>query len=292
MRVTPFLRLVSASLLMVSTLLLGGCATSPDRGAPQSASASTATADPDPLESMNRGVFAFNEALDRYALEPVATAWDFVVPEFVQTGIDHVFAHLNMPIVLANDLLQRKPMAAIEDVARITHNTVFGLFGFIDVATMVGIPDNDEDFGQTMGSYGVPAGPYLMVPILGPYTLRDGLGDIVDVTASGYLYGIFWQHGSVFPDNGLSTSQTGGVSIGQKGLELLNLRSIFDEELEESRKDAFDYYIFVRNAYLQNRRAKVADRTDAPVLDEADFYFFDDEDEGEEDLEEENYDDF
>ncbi|MGY8738479.1 MAG: MlaA family lipoprotein, partial [bacterium] len=137
--------------------------------------------------------------------------------------------------------------------------------------------------------YGVPPGPYLMVPIFGPYTLRDGVGEVVDTTASGFLYAPFW-----YQVAGLSPIETSGASVGQKGLELLNLRSIYDEELEESKKDAFDYYIFVRNAYLQNRRAKVADQTDAPVLDEEDLYFFDEEENGDEadDDEEENYDDF
>ncbi len=236
---------------------------------------------PDPWEPMNRGFFAFNEGLDKYALEPVATVWDVVIPDPIENALDRFFKHLNMPIVLANDILQGKPMAAVEDVARILHNTVFGLGGFIDVATMVGIPENDEDFGQTLGVYGVPPGPYLMVPILGPYTFRDGVGEIVDTTAAGYLFSPFWQ-GTV----GLSTPETFAVSVGTKGVELLNLRSIFDEELEESRKDAFDYYVFVRNAYLQNRRAKIADQSDGPVIDEDDLYFFDEEDEEDDEFEE------
>ena len=246
---------------------------------------------PDPLEPMNRGIFAFNETLDRYALEPVAKAWDWVLPGFVQDSIQNFFVNLNMPVVFANDVLQAKPMAAIEDLARFLHNTTFGLAGLIDVATMVGIPQNDEDFGQTMGYWGMPPGPYLVVPILGPYTLRDGVGDIVDTTATSYAYAVpFWYE--VVDLNG---AETIGASIGVKALELLNLRAIYLEELEESRKDAFDYYVFVRNAFLQNRRAKVKDQTDSPVIDEDDLYFFDDDDDGEdldfEDYEEEDYDD-
>lgn len=238
---------------------------------------------PDPWEPMNRGVFAFNETLDTYALEPLATAWDFVLPGFVQTGIDNFFNHVNMPIVLANDLLQLKPQAAIEDVARFLHNTVFGLGGLIDVASMSGIPENDEDFGQTLGYWGVPPGPYLMVPILGPYTLRDGIGEILDTGASSYAYFTpFW-----YDVVGLNGIETFGSSVGFKGLELLNLRAIYLEELEESKRDAFDYYTFVRSAYLQNRRAKVLDQTDVPANDEDDLYF-DDELEGDD---EEEYDD-
>ncbi len=247
---------------------------------------------PDPWEPMNRGIFAFNEALDRYALEPVATVWDYVLPGFVQTAIDNFFVNLNVPIVLANDVLQAKPMAAIEDLTRFLQNIVFGLGGFIDIATMVEIPKNDEDFGQTLGYWGVPAGPYLMVPILGPYTLRDGFGEIVDTGAASYAYyNLFW-----FDVVGLNGVEAFGASVGVKGLELLNLRAIYLEEIEESRRDAFDYYVFIRSAYLQNRRAKVLDETDAPAEDESDLYFFGEDDEdfdSDEDFddEEEDYDD-
>ncbi len=242
---------------------------------------------PDPWEPMNRGTFAFNEGLDQYVLEPVATVWDIVLPGFVQNGIDHFFTNLRMPVVFANDILQAKPMAAIEDVARFLENSIFGLGGFIDIATMVGIPQNDEDFGQTLGYWGVPPGPYLMVPILGPYTVRDGAGEIVDTLATSYAYyNAFW-----FDVVGLNDFETAGASIGLRGLELLNLRAIYLEELEESRKDAFDYYVFVRSAYLQNRRAKILDQTSAAVVDEDDLYFYDEADDDVEG-EDEDYDDF
>jgi len=258
-----------AALVTLATALglsLAGCAT-PEK--------------PDPWEPMNRGIFAFNETLDKYALEPAATAWDFVVPGFAQTGLDHFFDNLRMPIIFANDLLQGKPEAAMFDVFRLVFNSVFGLAGFIDIATMVDIPDNDEDFGQTLGVWGVPMGPYLVVPILGPYTIRSGAGQVVDVAAAAYGYFTpFWTGVA-----GLSGAETWGASVGLKGLELLNLRAIYLEELEASRRDAFDYYIFIRNAYLQNRRAKVLDQKDAPVIEDDEFYFF------EEDDEEEDYDD-
>lgn len=253
--------------LALTIALSAGCAT-PER--------------PDPWEPMNRATFAFNEALDRYALEPVATVWDFVLPGFVQTGIGNFFANLNMPIVFANDVLQAKPAAALEDLARFLHNTVFGLGGVIDIASMSGVPKNDEDFGQTLGYWGVPAGPYLMVPILGPYTLRDGIGEIVDTGAASYAYfNLFW-----FDVVGLNDAETIGASVGLKGLELINLRAIYLEEIEESRQDAFDYYVFVRNAYLQNRRAKVKDQTDAAAIDEEVLYFEDELDD------DEDYDDY
>jgi phospholipid-binding lipoprotein MlaA len=261
LKVVRFLAL--ATLLCLSLI---GCAT-PEK--------------PDPWEPMNRGIFAFNEKLDQYALEPAATAWDFVVPGFAQTGIENFFDNLQMPIIFANDLLQGKPEAAMFDVFRLVFNSVFGLAGFIDIATMVDIPDNDEDFGQTLGVWGVPMGPYLMVPLFGPYTVRSGVGQVVDITASAYAYFTPFWTGVV----GLNGVETWGASAGVKGLELLNLRAIYLEEFEASRKDAFDYYIFIRNAYLQNRRAKVLDQKDEPVIDDDEFYYFD------EDEEEEDYDD-
>jgi phospholipid-binding lipoprotein MlaA len=228
---------------------------------------------PDPLERMNRGTFAFNEGLDRYALEPIATAWDFVIPGPIQDGIQNFFRNLDMPIVIANEILQLKPVRVVEDVARFFFNSTLGLGGFIDVASRVGIPDNDEDFGQTLGYWGVPPGPYLVVPILGPYTLRDGIGEIADTTAGAYAYmNFFW-----FDVVGLNNWETTGASIGTYGFRMVNLRAIYLEEIENSRKDAFDYYAFVRNAYLSNRRARVLDSTDTAAAVEEDLYEFDEE---------------
>ena len=229
---------------------------------------------PDPLEKMNRSVFAFNEALDRVALEPVAKGWDFVVPGPVQDGIENFYRNLNMPIVIANELLQAKPVRVVEDVARFFFNTTLGIGGFFDVATRVGIPDNKEDFGQTLGRWGVPPGPYLVVPILGPYTLRDGFGEIADRTAGAFGYmNFFW-----FDVVGLNNWETTGASIGSYTFRMVNLRAIYLEEIASSRKDAFDYYAFVRNAYLSNRQARVLDSRDTAAGIEEDLYEFDEED--------------
>jgi len=228
---------------------------------------------PDPWEPMNRGIFAFNETLDEYVLEPAATGWDFVVPGFAQTALNNFFINLRMPTIFANDLLQGKPEAAMFDVFRLLFNSTFGLAGFIDIATMVDIPKSDEDFGQTLGVWGVPSGPYLMVPLLGSYTIRSGFGDVVEATATSYAYFTpFWTQ--VVHLNGLETL---GASVGMKGVELLNLRAIYLEEITASRLDAFDFYVFVRNAYLQNRNARVLDRMDAPAASADELCYFDDE---------------
>lgn len=267
------LRTMILILILVSILLFAnGCAT-PKR--------------PDPWEPLNRSVFKFNETLDVYAIEPVATAWDFVVPHVVQESIDHFFTNLNMPIVFANDLLQAKPAAAGWDVVRFVFNSTFGLAGFIDVATIVEIPENDEDFGQTLGVWGVPAGPYFVIPILGPSSVRDTGGLIVDTAASSFGYFTpFWTEVA-----GLNGLETFGASVGFKAFELMNLRALFLEEIAASRADAFDYYVFVRNFYLQLRRAKVLDQPEA-TNNEDDLYFSDDYDDEEDyETQDEDYDD-
>lgn len=256
------------ALFVVLALLAAGCAT-PER--------------PDPLERMNRGIFAFNEALDRYALEPVATAYDWVVPGFLQDGVRNFFHNLEMPIVIANEILQLKPTRVVEDVARLFFNSTLGLGGFVDVASRVGIPDNDEDFGQTLGWWGVPPGPYLVVPILGPYTLRDGIGEVADTTATAWAYmNFFW-----FDVVGLSEWETTGASIGTYSYRMLNLRAIYLEEIASNRADAFDYYAFVRNAYLSNRQARVLDSTDTASAIDEDLYELEDEDDVDYDVDDE-----
>ncbi len=261
--------------------------TTPATAPPTPPAPSMVEYDPDPWEPMNRGIFAFNEKLDNYVLEPTAKAWDFVVPGIAQTGLRNFFDNLRIPTIFVNDLLQGKPDAAAYDVLRLLYNSIFGLGGFIDIATMVDIPKSDEDFGQTLGVWGVPSGPYLMVPLLGPYTIRSGFGQVVDATASSYAYFTpFWTQIA-----NLSELGNAGASVGFKAVELLNLRAIYLEELEASRLDAFDYYVFIRNAYLQNRRARVLDQTDAPAASADELYYFDDEMSGDDDDDDFDYDD-
>lgn len=209
---------------------------------------------------MNRGTFAFNEKFDQWLFEPVATGWDFAVPEIVQEGLRNFFENLAMPVVIANDVLQLKPTAAGEDLMRFLVNTVFGLGGFIDVASREGIAKNDEGFGQTLGWWGVPPGPYVVVPFLGPSTPRELVG--LGADSMGAIYPWF---APIY------------VSFVANGVELVNLRSIFLEEVRQNRADAFDYYVFIRNAYLQNLEKKTRDVDELEPETEDDLYYFDDE---------------
>lgn len=231
--------------LALAFLFAAGCAT---------------TSGADPWEKSNRKVFAFNEGLDRYVLEPVAKSWDWVVPELVQTGIRNIFDHANRPLVMMHNLLQGKPYDASVDLVRFTANTIFGLGGLIDVASMDGMARNEEDWGQTLGVWGVPEGNYVMLPLFGPSTVRQTVGLAADSFSAPYSYYIpIWG------------------TVVTTGTRLLNARAFYLEEIQQSREDAFDYYLFVRDAYLQNLASKMNDSTELESEDDDDLYYFDDE---------------
>jgi phospholipid-binding lipoprotein MlaA len=219
----------------------------------------------DPLEGMNRGVFWFNERVDRYFLEPVATAWDRALPDPVQTHLRQAAANLGTPVVLVNDVLQAKPVDAIEDIVRFVINSTLGLAGLFDPAAAFGVAPNHEDFGQTLGYWGLPAGPYLMLPFLGPSNPRDGVGLLVDGFAQPLSYLV-----------------PGYVTFAIGATHVVNERSLLLEEVRENRKSAFDFYAFVRNAYVQYRENLVADRSDDDEAAETedDLYYLDENEGG------------
>src|SRR5688572_17843204 len=162
--------------LLLAALALGGCAhTPPD--------------DPsDPLEGWNRGVYKFNEKADKYVLRPVAKGYDKVMPGFARTGVRNFFSNLLYPTVIVNDLLQLKFKQFGADTGRLLANTLVGLGGLLDVATSVGLEQHDEDFGQTLGYWGVGPGWYLMLPFLGPTDNRDFIGQFADSQTSPLFY--------------------------------------------------------------------------------------------------------
>jgi phospholipid-binding lipoprotein MlaA len=149
---------------------LGGCATTANRG--------------DPLEGVNRAVFSFNEAIDSAVLKPAAIGYQAVVPQFIRTGVDNVFANIGDLWSAANQLLQAKPVAAIEMGFRFVVNSTFGLGGWFDIASDAGLERRSEDFGQTLGRWGFGTGPYLVLPLLGPSNFRDAAALTLDLQAS------------------------------------------------------------------------------------------------------------
>jgi phospholipid-binding lipoprotein MlaA len=211
----------------------------------------------DPWERMNRGTFRFNEGLDRWVIEPAAKGIDFLLPDLVERSIGRFFDNSSIPIHFGNALLQFKPVSAVEDLARFVVNSTIGLAGFFDPATHIGLETQQEDFGQTLGVWGIPARPYLVLPVFGPSNPRDTLGLAVDSFSTVYPW---------FMPIYASIS----ISVGER----LNWRSLKLDEIAAEREAALDYYVAVRNAYLSYRENQVRDQKEDQT-DEDDLYYID-----------------
>jgi phospholipid-binding lipoprotein MlaA len=195
----------------------------------------------DPWEPFNRSVFEFNEGLDKYLLKPVVAAYRFILPEIVREGIYNFFSNYSDIYTALQNLLQGKPDLAFNDLMRVAVNTLFGLGGLMDVATPGGLPKHKEDWGQTFGVWGVPSGPYLVLPFFGPSTIRDTFGTAADLETD-YLF-------KYIPDVGLRNSIT--------GLRVINARNTFYEAGDLLDGAALDKYSFIRDAYLQRREYQI-----------------------------------
>lgn len=199
--------------------------------------------DSDPLESYNRAMFAFNEAADRAVIKPVAQAYQAVLPDPVIASVSNFFNNLNDVVVLVNDLLQFKLHQAAMDSSRIVFNTTFGVLGLFDVASRAELPKHYEDFGQTLGFWGVGEGPYVVLPLLGPSTVRDTVGLVGDSFVDPLSWG--------------TDSETAQWSL--RGLNLINRRTGLLRVERAFAGAEIDPYEFRRSAYLQQRRSLVYD---------------------------------
>ena len=197
----------------------------------------------DPWEPFNRSVFEFNENLDAYFLKPVVTGYRFVLPEFVRDGIYNFFSNYNYIYTALNNLLQGKPSDAFSDLMRVVVNTTFGLGGFIDMATPGGLEKHKEDWGQTFGVWGVPSGPYVVLPFFGPSSVRDTFGTAADLETDYFF--------KYIPDVGLRNSVT--------GLRVVNARNTYYEAGDLLNGAAIDKYSFLRDAYIQRREYQIND---------------------------------
>lgn len=215
---------------LVLAAALAGCATGPDR-------------DPrDPLEPWNRAVYKFNDKVDQAVARPVATAYRRVVPSEIRDRVRNFFANLADPFIGVNSFLQGKLQDGVTDWARFAFNSTFGLFGIHDVATDMGLEKHNEDFGQTFGRWGAGTGPYLVLPLLGSSTLRDGIGTGVDIYTDPLRL--------VEPDR---------VQYSLWALRLTQTRTDLLEASRILEQAALDKYTFQRDAYLQRRRSLVYD---------------------------------
>ena len=196
----------------------------------------------DPWENWNRKVFNFNEDVDQAVLKPVATAYTEVVPQVIRRGVGNFYNNFSDAWSAINNLLQGKFHAGFEDITRVSTNTLFGLFGVLDVASELGLEHHYEDFGQTMGRYGIGAGAYMVLPILGPSTVRDAVAIPLDrlATPPAFFDGT-------------------GTQVGLTLLQIINTRSSLLGATRVIDDIALDKYTFVRDAYLQRRRSLVFD---------------------------------
>jgi phospholipid-binding lipoprotein MlaA len=210
--------------------------------------ASVSTKNPvDPWESWNRSVFNFNDSLDSSIVKPVATAYIAGVPSLIRTGVNNFFNNLTGVWTVANSVLQLKPQAAVDTFFRVTINTFLGLGGLLDIASEMNIERHTADFGQTLGHYGVPPGPYLVIPFLGSSTLRDTLASTL--ISKGDLV---WQLNSVLARNSLYA------------LRLLDTRANLLRSTSVLEAVALDKYTFTRDIYLQIRRNDILDGKEPP----------------------------
>jgi phospholipid-binding lipoprotein MlaA len=220
-------------LLLVGALLTAtGCATLPE----------ASKRDPrDRFERFNRSVFALNQTLDKAIARPIAVGYRKITPKPVRNSVSNFMGNIGYPTTIVNDLLQGKLKPFAQDTGRFLVNSTIGIGGLFDPATKMGLGANDEDLGQTFGRWGIGPGPYLMLPVLGPYTVRDGIGSVGDVFTNVRYY--------IDDDY---------VRYGIAGLDLTSSREqLLDTDSVLNR--SFDPYAFVRTAYLQRRQFQVLD---------------------------------
>lgn len=217
--------------LLAATLALSlaGCATNGD---PR-----------DPLEPLNRSIHSFNEGVDKAIFKPVAEGYDAVLPGFAKTGVRNFFSNLNDVTVLANNILQFKLEESASDVLRLTINSTFGLFGLLDIASEMGLRKHDEDFGQTLGRWGVGTGPYLVLPFLGPNNFRDTVGYVVDTEYTDLVRKY---------DDVSTRNPVMALRVISRRADLLDAKQAVDSA-------ALDGYEFMRDFYLERRKGLVHD---------------------------------
>ena len=222
---------LSLAILGPMVVVLQGCATGPN-------------ANPaDPMEPLNRAIFGFNDSLDRALVRPLAVAYEQAVPVLVQKGVGNFFGNISDVWSVANNVLQFKPQEAAEMFLRVGINTLFGFAGVVDIATELRLPKNRQDFGQTMGVWGVNPGPYVVLPILGPSSVRDAVGSAVDLNVD--LVGNL-------RDVPLRNSLQAARAVDKRA-ELLDTTNALDQA-------ALDRYTFARDVYLHRRASSIGNQ--------------------------------
>jgi phospholipid-binding lipoprotein MlaA len=227
------------SLCAISIMLLTGCA-----------SMMPVSDENDPYEPTNRAIFGFNDQLDEHVALPIAKFYRRAVPEFARKGVHNFLANLDLPVTFGNDVLQADFTRGAQTFSRFTVNTVFGVGGLVDVASRLQIPEHSEDFGQTLGVYGVGEGVYLVVPVLGPAPPRDLFGKIVDIFMDPFTF--------------VGLRSKAAYQAGRGFSDELDFRERNIETIDQIKQTSIDYYATVRNLYRQSREAEIRNNTQTP----------------------------
>lgn len=239
-------KIAQSTLIAIAALMFAGCSSAPKKQEPLKESRSDPLEEGrgDPLEGFNRTMFTFNDKLDQYALKPTATVYQSYVPSFVKMGVGNFFGNIGDVWTMANSFMQLKVGDGLEGFMRVAVNSTFGIGGLLDVSGEAGIPKRNEDFGQTLGYWGVPSGPYLVLPLLGPSTIRDTAGLPVDATGNLWTY--------INPE----TARLAGTVV-----RVVDRRAAYLGATNLMEEVALDKYQFVRDSFLQSREAQVNDRS-------------------------------
>jgi phospholipid-binding lipoprotein MlaA len=248
--------LARSAFAIVGVLAVAGCATEPI----EPEARAQFRANHDPFEPLNRETFALNQSIDRMLIKPIAKGYRSVVPDPARNGLRHFLDNLNEPIVFANTVLQGRLRDAGTTGARFLLNTTAGVAGFRDVASRNRLPKKIGDFGQTLWAWGVPEGPYIIVPILGPTNPRDGVGSGVDAYIDPFRYVARADH--------FGSYVTGGRAV----LDGIDKRSRSIDALDEMEKEAIDYYASFRSLFRQHRAAELTGSDHPAQLPSPDFY--------------------
>jgi len=217
----------------------------------------------DPLESMNRVIFDFNEIVYEFLLTPVATTYNSVLPETVRSGVSNAIDNISSPVTFVNDILQLEVDRALTTLARFVVNTIAGMGGIADVASSIGLEEHSEDFGQTLGSYGMGEGLYLVLPLLGPSNPRDAIGDLV-VDPYFDPLGLY-----------LSNTDRDAAGYARTGVSAVSEYAGLMGELAQIKKTSVDYYAAIRSLYRQKRAAEISNgrEEDLPAIPNYDLNF-------------------
>lgn len=239
------LRTASAAVLACAIISVGAAVAAPGESPPAAQAPGRVRTPGDPFEPLNRKLFWVHKKLDKFIVRPIAITYKRVTPRPIRSGLSNALSNLGEPVTFLNDVLQLKPKRAGKTATRFVVNTTVGVGGLFDVASKLKIEHHDEDFGQTLGRYGAKPGPYIFVPVLGPSSVRDGLGRVVDAYSDPLNLN----------DLEVSRDARTGVTV----LRGVDARASLDPTLQDVEQSATDEYATLRSAYWQNRAAEIAD---------------------------------